>query len=46
MESLDVTRNEGALKQYKVICNKVKRETVKLIKQEQQRVALACKRNP
>jgi len=40
------TKDKAILKEYKKVRNHVKRETVKLTQQEQDRISLECKRNP
>ena len=40
------SRQESVHREYKVICNKVKRETAKLLLREQQRISVECKKNP
>jgi len=40
------SRLESVHREYKVIRNKVRRETVKLLQREQQRISAKCKKNP
>ena len=40
------SRNDQVYKEYKIVRNKVKRETVKLIQKEQAKISAECKSNP
>jgi len=40
------TKNDNVFDEYKIARNKVKRETVKLVQQEQDKIARDCKSNP
>ena len=41
-----ISKDEEIHRQYKIIRNKVKIETIKVTEQEQRRVAIDCKKNP
>jgi len=40
------TKNDNVFDEYKIVRNKVKRETVKIVQQEQDKISRDCESNP